>query len=111
MLANDINDYGYFLQTEDLEVALEAEDVTILEVLPDIDVEKAIRLSQEGSMPADINTKGDVMLVNSTLYNGDIIHVYLLDERRQLGFVLIPETGEIYELGGVGSRAQNPTDR
>lgn len=111
VLANDINDYGYFLQTEDLDVALEQENVSILEVLPDVDVEKVIELSHKGSMPADINTKGKVMLVNSTLYNGDILHVYLLDERRQVGFVLIPETGEIYELGGIGSRAQNPTDR
>ncbi len=110
-LANDINDYGYYLKWDDLKVVTSVKDTTIRELLPDTDLSEIIAISQKSSMPADVDVRGEVTVVVSELYNGDVITVYLLDGKRELGFVQVPSTGEIYELGGSTLHAQDTDDR
>ena len=91
--------YGYQVSDDDLYIAGDYQNSTIAGLLPEAELENAVRASKSAGFPSDIHRRGDVVLVLVALQDQRVITLYFVNGEMELCFVQKPGSEEVEPLG------------
>ena len=97
-ICNRLAEYGYSLTFEDIYVTGESKNVTIRELLEDVDLSDAVSASEQAGFPSRIDLAGDVVVLLAALDSERVITVYVLDGEMELCFIQTLNSYEVEPL-------------
>ena len=97
-ICNRLEEYGYSLEFEDIYVTGNSENVTIRELLADVDLTEAVEASRQAGFPSDIDTAGEVVVLLAALDEERVITIYTLNGEMELCFIQMLDSYEVQPL-------------
>lgn len=97
-ICNRINEFGYSLGFDDIYVTGDTPNVSISELLPDIELKEAAEASKACGFPSDVTRVGHITVALAALSENEVATVYIIDGEIELCFIQILDSDEVYPL-------------